>query len=93
VQVGGAVAARCQLAHAYDGRPDAVAARRVTAARAAYARAERELEQARAGFYAVIAETAASGRWGTQSELAALTGYSRERIRQIIREASGRLPG
>jgi hypothetical protein len=58
---------------------------RLTRALAARDRAERQLEQARAELHAaIVADLAAGVR---QADLARATGYSRERIRQVAREA------
>lgn len=47
--------------------------------------AQQVAQQARRELHAVIRQAAARGERGTQAEIARRTGYTRERIRQIIR--------
>ena len=67
-----------------------MATTRVTAALAAHRRAERQLERTRAELHAAILAELTAGDRGTQADLARETGYSRERIRQLAREAEAR---
>jgi hypothetical protein len=60
---------------------------RVTRALAAYTRAEHQLADARDELHAAIVDSVTTGGRGAQAELARLTGYSRERIRQITRDS------
>ena len=55
----------------------------IRAAVAAHRRAARRAEQTRATLHAVIAEAASQGV--RQTDLVKITGYTRERIRQICR--------
>ena len=55
----------------------------IRAAVAAHRRAARRAEQTRAALHAVIAEAASQGV--RQTDLVKITGYTRERIRQICR--------
>ena len=74
---------------AHNGRMSSPApSPRVTAAAAAHRRAERQLERTRAELQAAILEDTAAGV--RQSELVRATGYTRERIRQLAREAEAR---
>ena len=58
---------------------------RVRTALAAYRRASRSSDVALAELHAAIADAAAGGV--RQNELVRITGYTRERIRQITRQA------
>ncbi|HLQ53032.1 MAG TPA: hypothetical protein VK162_02040 [Streptosporangiaceae bacterium] len=55
----------------------------VKSAVATYRRASKRAEEARAALHAAIAE--AAGHGVRQNELVKITGYTRERIRQICR--------
>ena len=63
----------------------AAEAGRVRRALAARARAEHQLERARSELHAAMLAALAAGV--RQAALARMTGYSRERIRQITRDA------
>jgi hypothetical protein len=60
-------------------------AARVKSAVAAYRRASQRSDAALAELHSVIAEAAAGGV--RQNELVTITGYTRERIRQLTRQA------
>lgn len=59
----------------------------VTKALAAHQRAEKRVDETRAALHAAIAKASAADV--KQSELVRLTGYTRERIRQIVIAAKG----
>lgn len=64
------------------------AAARAAAAAQSVRRAERNLATARAALHAAV--LLALGAGVTQAELVKLTGYSRERLRQLARQAEAR---
>lgn len=51
----------------------------------AYRRAEKRTEEARVALHAAILEALAAGR--TQTEVARISGYTREHLRQMVKKA------
>ena len=71
----------------HNGGMDPAVARAARAV-AALRRAEARTEQARAEAHAALRDALRGAPRGRQAELMRATGYSRERLRQIAREAS-----
>lgn len=65
---------------------------RVGRAVAAHKRAERRVNATRDELHAAIAAALAAGDRGRQKRLVEMTGYTRERIRQLAKDAAAASP-